>query len=121
MATSCTVTFISQNSPAAIIYRHHDGYPESAGKDILNFLDTCSKLPDSRLDDPSYLAAKYVVWLANQFNENPNNPLDFLGVGVCLKNPLYLDYTYEINCSSSPPSVTYFTAKTQSKSTLSNK
>ena len=82
---------------SAIIYRHTDGYPEGAGKDIYAFLERVSKLRDTRLSDSSYLAAKYVVFLASMFAAK-DNPLDFLSVGVMSEDPMDMAYRYVIDC-----------------------
>ncbi len=110
MSTRCTTHFTSgKKTPEAIIYRHSDGYPEGAGLDLLDFLQQCSKLKDSRLTDPSYLAAKYVVYLAGMFHEiamefpsvygESDSPLNFLSVGVCQKDPTDIEYRYVVDCS----------------------
>jgi hypothetical protein len=96
----------------AIIYRHSDGYPEGAGTDILRFLEECAKLSDPRFTDPSYLAAKYVVFLANEFNcgyefkgkdfvKTPKGSrLDFLSVGVMDSDPSDIEFRYVIDCGT---------------------
>ena len=74
MSTRSTTHFVDSQAtylngkPMAIIYRHSDGYPSGAGRDLLSFLKECKKLKDSRLSDSSYLAAKYIVFLADMFN-----------------------------------------------------
>ena len=110
MSTRSTTHFLSAGAdkPTAIIYRHPDGYPEGAGADILDFLDQCAELSDSRFNDPSYLAAKYVVFLADMFNYSyhldnldktrPKSRLDFISVGVVDEDPGDIDYRYVITC-----------------------
>lgn len=110
MSTRSTTHFIDGNEkkPTAIIYRHSDGYPEGAGVDIHKFFDECSKIGDSRFSDPSYLAAKYVVFLADLFNhqwdfntgERVRNAsrLQFLSVGVMSTDPMDIEYRYVIDC-----------------------
>lgn len=94
---------------SAIIYRHTDGYPEGAGTDIFRFLERVSKLNDTRLSDPSYLAAKYVMFLAEKFGSGlsaqlrqmrypTNDSLDFLSVGVVMDDPSDIRYRYIIDC-----------------------
>ena len=95
MSTRCTTHFVFDDTPQAIIYRHTDGYPEKAGVDLQAFLKECKKLPDSRLNDPSYLAARYVVYLARDAL-SPN----FISVGVCLEDPSDIEYRYTVDCSS---------------------
>jgi hypothetical protein len=82
----------------AIVYRHSDGYPEGAGRDINQFLNECKKLKDPRLDDASYLAAKYVVFLANMFNNSHASRLDFIGVGIVDATFDDFAYSYTIDC-----------------------
>ena len=110
MSTRSTThfTYGDSDKPIAIIYRHSDGYPEGAGIDLKRFLEECSQLPDSRFSDPSYLAAKYVVWLADKFNQRydfktgtmtrPASRLEFLSVGVLNSDPGDIEYRYIINC-----------------------
>jgi len=64
MSTQATVHFQENGKTEAIIYRHTDGYPEGLGEDLQTFLNEVNKLKDKRFDDPSYLAAKFVVWQA---------------------------------------------------------
>lgn len=117
MSTRCTTHFVYGNRLTAIVYRHSDGYPDGAGKDLLKFFEECSKLQDSRFGDPSYLAAKYVVFLAQMFsvdyvydeelkkyNEIPKkNRLEFLSVGIVMEDPGDIDYRYVVDCSELDP------------------
>ena len=113
MSTRSTAHFIdySDTKPTAIIYRHSDGYPDGAGVDLRKFLAECATLPDPRFTDPAYLAAKYVVWLANEFNwtydfsakgmvkQRPTSRLEFLSVGIMDQDPGDIEYRYIVNCS----------------------
>ena len=54
------------------------------------------KLNDSRFDDPSYLAARYVVYLAKKFSSG--NPIDFRSIGIVDKDPEDIEYRYVVNC-----------------------
>lgn len=63
MSTRCTTHFVQDGQTEAIIYRHCDGNPKYAGRNLIDFLFQCQKLKDTRLDDPSYLAARHVVHL----------------------------------------------------------
>jgi hypothetical protein len=112
MSTRSTThfTYEANSKPTAIIYRHSDGYPEGAGVDLRRFIKQCSELNDSRLSDPSYLAAKYVVFLADMFNwsydfknggmekKRPASRLEFISVGVVNEDPGDIEYRYVINC-----------------------
>lgn len=101
MSTRCTVHFSHGSLDAAAVYRHYDGYPdEDSG--MLHTLATFfaavqAQTKDWRFNDPSYLAAKYVVWQANEYQKG--QPLDFLGVGVVLTDPGDIEYRYTVDCS----------------------
>lgn len=82
MATRSVVDFVQDGQTPARVYRHWDGYPEEAGADLLAFVEACRELPDSRLYDPCYLSARFVVFLAAKFRGMDAHPLDFLGVGI---------------------------------------
>ena len=110
MSTRCTTHFVYGERTCAIVYRHSDGYPEGAGTDIYRFFDDVqSQTRDTRFSDPTYLAAKYVVWLADQFRDNfkfengvpqkvRGNLLDFLSVGVTQEDPGDIEFRYSIYC-----------------------
>jgi hypothetical protein len=98
----------------AIVYRHSDCYPSGAGVDLKDFLKIVKKeVKDNRFNDPNYLAAKYVVYLADMFNhsyqfttdgkdmEKVRKPskYDFLSVGVVMEDPGDIEYRYEVECS----------------------
>lgn len=86
-----------KHEPAAIVYRHWDGYPDGHGLDLFEFFAEVERQTrDTRFDDPTYLAAKLVVWLADKFGEA--NQLDFLGVGVVTKDPEDIEFYYVVNC-----------------------
>jgi len=111
MSTRSTTHFLASDctfNNTAIIYRHSDGYPEGAGRDLISFLKQCKALRDSRLDDPSYLAARYVVFLADMFNNRYDSKtgnrirneskLDFISVGVMPDDPCDIEYRYTVDC-----------------------
>jgi hypothetical protein len=126
MSTRSTTHFVGdgRKEPTAIVYRHSDGYPEGAGTDILRFLDRLEQnVPDNRFGDPSYLAAKYVVFLAEIFNQYAGttwqktdngelvratrqvDPLDFLSVGIVDQDPGDIEYRYTVTCGTGRPEV----------------
>jgi len=110
MSTRATVHFQEEGRTVAIVYRHADGYPEGLGADLETFFDEVQKnCRDKRFSDPSYLAAKWVVWDAaqhNGFERNPNkSPLEFLGVGICLEDPGDIEYKYLVACDGDKPKV----------------
>lgn len=111
MSTRSTTHFVDKlgDPPKAIIYRHADGYPTGAGADIYAFLkEVAENVQDTRFDDASYLAAKYVVFLAREFSVDYDfsvspmvtkpkaSPLDFLSVGVMQDDPGDIEYRYTI-------------------------
>ena len=108
MSTRCIINFgKDKKNPDAKVYRHSDGYPKTIRADLQQFFEDVTKqTKDTRFDDPSYLAAKYVVWQAHEYAETlnarfervPSEMLDFGGVGVCQKNPGDIDYEYFVDC-----------------------
>jgi hypothetical protein len=139
MSTRSTTHFIETDPEtgkvytAAIVYRHPDGYPKGAGVDLCKFITKCKALRDSRLSDPSYLAAKYVVFLSEIFAadgmfQSPDgklhkhiplgitdndkwkyvrvprkNRLDFISVGVVAQDPPDIEYRYTVDCGKIDP------------------
>lgn len=112
MSTRSTTHFIDESGDAAIVYRHADGYPDGHGADLQEFFAAVeADTQDRRFNDPTYLAAKLVVWLARRFavtysaetnyeavSHADERPLDFLSVGVVLKDPGDIEYLYEVDC-----------------------
>jgi len=128
MGTRSTTHFISEGETCAIVYRHWDGYPKGAGVDLCKFITRCKKLTDHRLNDPNYLAARYVVFLGEIFaaddmfkdpkgNLHKHIPvgvtdkdnwkyvkvprkdrLNFLSVGIMMSDPLDIEYRYTVDC-----------------------
>lgn len=114
MSTRSTTHFIDGDRTAAIIYRHSDGYPSGHGTDLHRFFDDVeAQTQDTRFSDSSYLAAKLVVWLANEFavdydrvdgefkrtSHFSERPLDFISVGVVREDPGDIEYRYTVDCS----------------------
>ena len=99
MSTRATVHFRYGGKTEAIVYRHSDGYPEGLGKALEEFLTECEMLKDSRFDDPSYLAAKWVV-ADSARNPRGDHRLAFLGVGIVLEDPGDIEYRYLLECST---------------------
>lgn len=109
MFTRCTTHFKGSGADVAIIYRHGDGYPDGHGTDLLAFLKECAKLRDPRFEDPPYLAAKLVVWLANAFRSPQAPLLEFISVGVMMEDPGDIAYMYTVDCGEGEwPSVRCF-------------
>lgn len=86
---------------AAIVFRHTDGYPSGAGKDLQRFIAKCKALPDGRLNDATMLAARYVVFLAGEFDGSPDN-LGFLSVRVMMEDSGDIEYRYHVYCNGVP-------------------
>ena len=83
----------------SVIYRHWDNYLSEGGMDLLEFLTTLRDSNfDNRFTDSSYLASKFVVYLAREFADDWNNqPLDFISVGIMPNNvDCWEEYTYHI-------------------------
>lgn len=113
MSTRSTTHFAYRDIVSAIVYRHSDGYPEGAGADILRFFDEVkAQATDTRFGDPDYLAAKYVVFLADIFARKyvrqpdgsydwePAAKLDFISVGVLLEDPGDIEFRYVVECDN---------------------
>ena len=110
MSTRCTIHFHwgHDKEVEAIVYRHSDGYPEGILPDLQQFFaDVVKQTNDTRFNDPSYLAAKYVVWQANQYARRydfetgeyvKGAMLNFLSVGVLMQDPGDIEYRYHIHC-----------------------
>lgn len=106
MSTRATIHFQEKGQDIAIVYRHGDGYPAGLGKDLKSFFKEVSKQTrDTRFGDASYLAAKWIVWDADQIRQGleRTNPLDFLSVGITMQDPGDIDYRYLVNCANDKP------------------
>jgi hypothetical protein len=113
MSTRCTIHFHwgNEKEPDAIIYRHCDGYPDGENgvlADLFKFFsDVEEQTKDTRFGDPSYLAAKFVVWQAHQNatrlnwdtgEYEPAPMLDFISLGVVQRDPADIAYRYHVQC-----------------------
>jgi len=112
MSTRCAIAFghtKNHQDKLALVYRHSDGYPNGAGADLLKFFQdvkACAKHGDTRFDDPTYLAAKFIIWLTLKYANSEwhkrypgeDHPLNQLGVGVILDYPGDLEYVYVVVC-----------------------
>lgn len=100
MATRSNIHFTNEHGTQANIYVHYDGYPENRLAELAQFFqDVKDATSDTRFTDPTYLAAKFVVWYASKMAAD-KHPLDFLGIGVAQKNNLDIDYLYTVDCST---------------------
>lgn len=121
MGTRSTTWFhdANQEEPVAKVYRDSDGYPESMLPDLEQFFaDVEAQTKHARFGDPAYLAAKWVVWLADQFaysfefvgtgfERKKTRMLDFLGVSVVLEDPPDIEFRYHVRCGNGRPKVTW--------------
>lgn len=116
MSTRAAVEFSyrvsgSVSDVVALVYVHSDGYPAGLGVELLDFMDEVDKLDDKRFGDPSYLAAKFVVYKSMQgaCPEGTLDALNFLGVGVIQDIPGDVEYIYTVTCSDyvSKPTVSW--------------
>jgi len=84
MGARLTITFLDDTGePVSTIYDHSGGDNRAdALKTWASFRADLDAISDQRLDDPSYLAAKYVVWAAQGYQRGIDSRLDFLGVGI---------------------------------------
>lgn len=103
-----------KQNPSAVVYGHWAGdNPDDATETLNSFFDAVEKkTTDTRFGDASYLAAKYVVFLAGQYAHDKNKPLDFLSVGVVRNaqdcGPECIAY---VDCSStngSRPTISFY-------------
>jgi hypothetical protein len=117
MSTRATIHFVHKkgDKPAAIVYRHGDGYPDGLGKDLQDFFREVKRqceggMGGCRFDDPYYLSAKWVVWDAGQmakYSQSFNKPdaviqpLNFLSVGIMMEDPGDIEYRYTVICNVS--------------------
>ena len=114
MSTRCTIHFhygtFRQDEPAAIVYRHSDGYPETVHgvpESLERFFDAVEEVThDTRFDDPCYLAAKFVIWQAQEYSGHAN-PLATIGVGVCQEDPGDIRWRYHVRCNDTRPTVDF--------------
>lgn len=110
MSTRCMIHFCRENGEIeANIYRHSDGYPDGVLPDLKRFFkavkEHCGN--DTRFGDPSYLAAKFVVWQANENvqpfsfekDDKPRERLNFLSIGISKEDHGDVEYIYDVICS----------------------
>ena len=100
MSTRCNIHFAygPDEPPKANIYRHSDGYPKGVLPDLDTFFaEVEAQTRDTRFNDPSYLAAKFVVWQAGQ-NARGGKPLDFISLGITSEDASDGEYVYTVTC-----------------------
>lgn len=107
MSTRCCIHFANDKdgNGAVTVYRHCDGYPDGILPDLAQFFadvaEQCGRY-ETRFDDPSYLAAKFIVWQASRYAGNKWKPLAFISLGVLdpAKLPSDLEYEYRVICAN---------------------
>lgn len=103
MATRSNIHFTNEHGIQSNIYVHYDGYPENRLAELSQFFqDVKEATRDTRFTDPTYLAAKFVVWYVSRMAlgyRADKHPLDFLGIGVAQGDNLDSDYIYTVDCS----------------------
>ena len=81
----------------ANIYIHGDGM--TLGETLNKFLlEVQKKVSDNRFNCPSYLAAKFIVWMAKK-KKTGSNYLDFLSIGVMQDDAGDIKYRYKVICN----------------------
>lgn len=106
MSTRTNIHFCEGETIVANIYRHYDGSPEVVLKDLEQFFSDVEAQThgDTRFDDASYLAAKFIVWQAARYAaidsgfREAKEPLNFLGLGVMHVDAGDGEYIYELLC-----------------------
>lgn len=95
----------------ARVYNHYDGYPggeHGVLAMLRSFFDTVSsQTRDTRFYDPSYLAAKLIVFLARGYAHRFDpatgtyklaKPLDFPSIGI-VNSTVDAEYVYTVHCT----------------------
>lgn len=124
MGTRTNIHFNYGTEIASNIYRHYDGYPGKVENgeeveygvlpDLLRFFRDVKEHAvehGPRFGDPTYLAAKFVVWQAKENTrmsklnfdtgkreERFTHHLDFLSLGVCVEDLGGIEFIYEVDC-----------------------
>lgn len=103
----------------ANVYIHSDGYPDGEhgipARLKTFFAKVAAQTGDTRFNDPSMLAARFVVDQSHLYTQDKSKPLDFLSVRVMTKDAGDAAYIYTVNCdkydAKGCPVVTYKTAR----------
>jgi hypothetical protein len=117
MSTRAAVIF-KNNYAAVAVYNHCGGYPSGLGNQLLKFIektkaDAGRGYYGDRLDDPSYLAARWVFWkilrdkVGSGFGPADHYAIDnlnFGNIGILDPNclPDDLEYVYTVVCNGIP-------------------
>ena len=84
MSTPAVVAFAGRNGKEqAAVYKHWDGHPDTMTALFEEFFAAVeSQTLDTRYGDPTYLAAKFLVFLAAHYRKENGGELAFLSVGI---------------------------------------
>jgi len=93
MSTRCQIVIneeCSIKNPIAIIYKHHDGYPESEHGIIHNILPFLQNFKRERGNGLEHLAARLLQHIVNKYNAQ------YTGIGLCRELHGDIEYLYII-------------------------
>lgn len=100
MSTRALVEFYAiGGGPVAVVYKHHDGRPDGPTGMLALFDRFFAEVEekcgaDTRFHDPSYLAARFVFWLLEDYGG-----LHSRGVGILTAGGFYGQaFTYRLRC-----------------------
>ena len=124
MSTRCVIKFGCKGDDGklasyAMVYQHSDGYPDGehgVPAVLQRFFEAVEgDTSDTRFGDPTYLAAKFIVWatqagraqqaefrkrIGSASRDTKDGPLNFLGYGVTQQIPGDVAYVYFVDCST---------------------
>lgn len=106
MGERSTYTFTYDSTPEAVkqdmahVYLHWGGETHEDCEQTMRqfYEDLTAQTTDTRVDDPSYLAAKFVVWAAARSRRDGKGELNFLSVGIMSERMQAADYGVVICC-----------------------
>jgi len=98
VSTHAIINFVNEDKTYAKIYHHFDG--ETYGNLLEEFFKQVTKeTSETRFGEASYLAAKWIVYITQKDNSIIPS-LNFLGVGIVMKDPLFCKFEYNVDCSN---------------------
>ena len=111
MSTRCNVHFTYNGDISSNIYVHSDGYPDGEHgipalfqRFFADVEEQCDG--DTRFEDPEYLAAKFLVWIANDGRpryKEEKTLLNFLGVSPCSQDHGDIEWVYTVETKKPDP------------------
>lgn len=117
MSTRCVINFhyASTEEPAeAKVYKHDDGYPEALHPLFQEFFISYEQAGGDRFNDPSYLAAQFIIWRQLFLSRVSCGPEPYIrtGLGVIVQDPPDIDYLWHVVCpEDGRPEVYWQTAR----------